>query len=110
MSTRTSHRARGSRGERDGTHQASEDDGEEVEVDRGVGQAPEHKRADAADDGADRHEGRVWDAVREVPGDDLADGGRGVEKGEDDRRGKFIGQRSSEHGDVERDREVCEPL
>ena len=92
------------------TYQAPEDDREEVEVDRGIGEAPEHERANAADDGAEGHEGRVGDAVGEVPGNNLTHRSGGVKQGEDNRGGELIRQRPSEHRDVKRNWEVREPL
>ena len=93
-----------------GTHQSTEDDGEDVDVHGGAGEAPEQERAQCAPEGADDHDGRVGEVVAKVAQKDLAYDGGGVEQRQDDCGRKLVGERPREGGDVERDREVRQPL
>ena len=61
-----------------GTHQSTEDDGEDVDVHGRAGEAPEQERAQCAPEGADDHDGRVGEVVAKVAQKDLAYDGGGV--------------------------------
>ena len=77
---------------------------------RGGREAPKEERDYAAPDPAEEHHPRVRVAVAQVAEDDLAKNGRRVKDGCDDDSCERCGQRRREGGDVERDREVREPL
>ena len=93
-----------------GTYQGTEDDGEDVDVHGGAGEAPKQERAQCAPEGADDHDGRVGEVVAKVAQKDLAYDGGGVEQRQDDCGRKLVGERPREGGDVERDREIGESL
>ena len=89
-----------------GAHQRAEDDREGVHERGAAREAPEEEGGERAAEGAEEHDPRVRDAVREVAEGDLAQHAGGVEEGEDDGGGERRGNLLSEGCDVERHGEV----
>lgn len=73
-------------------------------------ETPQEEGCESATERAVEHDPRVREAVREIPEDDLPDDSRGVEKGEDDGRGKRRRELLRERRDVERHREIRQAL
>ena len=92
------------------THQAAKYDGEEVQIDSRVREAPQRERGDPTPNSTGDHDLRIGEPVRQVSHNDLSKGSRSVEECKDNGSCELVGDVPREQRDVKGDWEVGKAL